>query len=220
MSVRDTITQLEARDKTYAVITQLDNNIYRVRNSSLSPLINIGTPDAPHMAVNLREDQKPFEGMFDDYEKIIWVDSDNWISAPALRKLLSYDVDIVAAWYRIYMGGPINELNRVSAGFDFPGKKRHRPLIVEEIPTQPRNELGLVEVDWTGFGLCVIKKGVFEAVGYPWFYGDVFRWEEDGVKMAAIVDDDWGFCRRARDKGFKIFIDPECYILHEKKVAV
>ncbi len=184
-------------------------NIYVARNGCLS-------------TKGSRKNQKPFEDVYEDYKKMIWVDSDNFVSGPKVKRLLSHDVDIVGAWYRQYISGEVNDTNKSSCGFKSlrGGQRVVTSLLVGQVPSYPRNEKGLIEVDFAGFGLMVIKKGVFESLSYPWFRSWIEEWEENGHRMAENITDDEGFCMRAKEKGFKIFIEPECRLEHEKKVAI
>ena len=58
---------------------------------------------------------------------------------------------------------------------------------------------------------------VFEKIGYPWFPP---IWEEielpNKIVMKDFTSEDVGFCRTAISKGFKIFIDPNIIVGHEK----
>jgi hypothetical protein len=155
---------------------------------------------------------------------MIWVDSDNIISTENVMRLLKHDVDIVGAWYRMHNSlQALNENNRTACGLwkIENGYSKIRPFTVSEIPNLPRDDKGLIEVDYAGFGLMVIKKGVFESISYPWFRSWVIDWKDDeGHEMADIMTDDSGFCFRAKEKGFKVYIDPDCHILHDKRVCV
>lgn len=62
----------------------------------------------------------------------------------------------------------------------------------------------------------LIKKGVFESMDYPWF-------RPINQKIGKCVDfcmEDVAFCLRAKEKGFKVYIDPTIRVLHEKKVLL
>ena len=69
-------------------------------------------------------------------------------------------------------------------------------------------------------GLMIVKKGVFEKMSYPWFRSDVLEWIEDGVEMADIDTDDAGFCFRAKELGFKVYVDPGVHVTHEKLIGI
>jgi hypothetical protein len=206
---------------TFGIAHAEANNIYAVRNACLA-------------GNKFRKNQKPFGGRFETYNKIIWIDSDNVVSTDQVLRLLSHDVDIVAAWYRMYNSvGLLNETNNAACGLldvGTTGYSRIRPYKVSEIPHLLPDGNGLVSVDYSGMGLMVVKHGIFESLDYPWFRSWLIEWKEDVVKdgevvekdveMADIVTDDLGFCLRAKEKGFKIFVDPLVQIGHQKRVNV
>jgi hypothetical protein len=218
-----TLTNLAAMGFDTGIRHSRGCNLYGVRNRCLS-------------LKKSQVKQKAFEDTpYADYDRIVWVDSDNHISAEKVMKLYNHDVDIVAAWYRQYSSGPLNGDNLVACGkrtieyfceedkklMHIPLKQHaFHPYRVKEMATLPRDEKGLIEVDYAGMGLMLIKKRVMDALDYPWFKSWVYEWEENGVKMAEMVTDDDGFLIRAKEAGFKIFVDPEVRLDHEKPVMV
>lgn len=168
------------------------------------------------------KNQKPFEN-FCDYKYIVWNDSDNHIGAEMIKRLIAYDVDIVAAYYRTStnMSIPDNEANASCGRWDALTWENQIPYKLGEIPSLPRNKKGLVEVDFTGWGLCAMKKGVFEALAYPWFRHKLMEWtDEDGEECAEMTTDDPEICQRIKAAGFKIYIDPTMRIIHEKRCKI
>lgn len=197
--------ELMGKGKSVGITHAASSNIYAVRNACLNK------------AGGYRKDQKPFEGTYDDYKFIIWVDSDNMITLEQVERLISHDVDIVAGWYlqQKQNGTPITSCGCWS------GRQKDRHVIPESaIMTFPRNDKGLIEVDFAGFGLMVMKKGVLELIDYPWFRSWVFEWDEDGVPMADMMTEDTGLLLRLKEKGFHVFVDPEVRIGHEKKMVI
>lgn len=61
---------------------------------------------------------------------------------------------------------------------------------------------GVVEVDWAGSGGMLIHRSVVEAIGWPPFL-DV--WEKG--RGARTLGHDVNFCLRAKEKGFKTYVD-------------
>jgi hypothetical protein len=189
-------------------------DIYVVRNGCLG-------------AIGFDADQKPFQGEY-EYDRLIWVDSDNIISSDKINELISRNVDIVAAWCRQYGSGDINNNNRANCGFfDIenrvsgvsPGKCVERGLTVGEMLEYAKKD-ELLEVDYVGFSLMIIKKGVFESMKYPWFEPWVLEWEENGRLKRRIIQEDVGFCIKARKHGYKVYVDPTVMIQHEKRVLL
>lgn len=201
--LQNAVNELLVAGKSYNVSKSFSCNIYSVRNGCLS---QSGT----------RRDQLPFNGEY-DYEKMIWVDSDILLPAGSIQKLLVHDVDIVAGWYRLFGMGQhnIDDSNVASCGFD------DRKLLVGEIASHPVNDKGLIEVDYSGFGLMVVKRGVFESLGYPWFKPRLFEWQdENGIDHADIMGDDEEWCWNVKKLGFKIYVDPAVRVTHEKLVGL
>jgi hypothetical protein len=75
---------------------------------------------------------------------------------------------------------------------------------------------GLMEAAYTGFGFMLIKKGVFESMEYPWFRPVM---KQIGNAMDFCMED-VGFCLTARERGYKIFVDPQVRVGHEKRVVL
>ncbi len=166
-----------------------------------------------------RKDQKPFQGMI-EYDRLIWIDADNLISAGQIEKLISWDVDIAAAWYRIHAGyGEINDMNFTSCGLWDAGKDAPRPYLVAEMKKFAQKE-SLIEAGYAGLGLMVVKHGVFESMSYPWFTSWTVEWEKNGATYAEMTTDDSAFAIRAREHGFKVYVDPAIQIDHEKKILI
>lgn len=212
ISVQMTMLNLMHKGKLIGLKSTKSCNIYVARNGCLAEVHN-----------GHRKDQKPFEGTYKSYDRIVWVDSDNLISADVVQKLIDYDVDIVAAWYRQYSKGDLGPENKAVCGkWDFSnGGNIVDAYKVKDMPLLGRDEKGLVEVDWAGMGCMVIKKGVFEALEYPWFRSWVMEWkDENGILCSDIWTDDAGFCYCAKEAGFKIYVDPSLQILHQKLVDI
>jgi len=176
------------------------SNVYLVRNLLLQPhLLERGIPVG---------DVKVLEGA--PYDYLMWIDSDAVFDPDKFWMLLKHDVDIVAGSaitnateHRVSWG----MLNEVGA-CDF--------AVKEKIADYPKNEKGLISVDFTGFHWVLIKKGVFEKMAYPWFQPVVKR----RGKNIVFPGEDISWSALVKDAGFEIFVDPECRIGHEKSLVL
>jgi len=74
----------------------------------------------------------------------------------------------------------------------------------------------LLEVAYNGMGFMLVKRGVFESLDYPWFRPI----EKQIGEMVDFTMEDVGFCLRAKENGFGVFIDPLVRVGHEKKVVL
>jgi hypothetical protein len=63
------------------------------------------------------------------------------------------------------------------------------------------NQQGLIEIGGCGFGCTLVKKEVFAAVGYPQF---VYH---QALSHYNTFSEDLDFCRKAREKGYTIWVD-------------
>ena len=170
-----------------------DCNIYNVRNSSLCGKVELGP------------DQAPFGG--EEYDYILMVDSDVLVDFRGFLSLISHDEPIVSGWY-VATGG-----ERVCVG----KKIEERPVRIttEQLYTveEVEGRKSLFEAGFVGLGFALIKKGVFENIGYPWFrplYGSI-----DGT--IGFTTDDVGFCVLAKSIGYNIMVDPKVRVGHEKR---
>ena len=201
------ILELMAMGKSVIVRNGSANNIYHVRNLCLQ---NKG----------FEMDQVPFEGLVKDYDKIVWIDSDNIVTAKDIIKLSEHNVDIVAGWYSMAPRelSNINPFNNAACGLfgDVNKPWTRRPYLIGMIPFIKKNEMGLIPAHYSGFGLMVIKKGVFEKIGFPWFEAWSQTYQTQNFKKCEVVTDDDAFCQKALKLGFKIWIDPDVRIGHEK----
>ena len=150
--------------------------------------------------------QKPFDGKI-DYDYIMWIDSDQIFSFEQIQKLISYDKDIVSGIYKTENGqnfACVKDWNQ-----DHYKKHGSFYFLQQE---DCANHRGLMEVQYNGMGFMLIKKGVFEKVEYPWFR----QMKKQVGDLEEYCSEDVAFCQLAREAGFKIFIDPQMVVGHEK----
>lgn len=153
--------------------------------------------------------QKPFQGKI-NYDYLMWIDSDIIFNIKQFDKLLSHDLDIVSGLYKMQNKTHYATVKnwdvdtyKKNGCFDF--------LKPDDIKT---NEL--FEVSYTGFGFMLIKKGVFEKIEYPWFKPRFIEMDH----ITEFTMEDVTFCLEAKEKGFKIMIDPTIVVGHEKKLIL
>lgn len=120
---------------------------------------------------------------------VVWFDSDMRFPIDTIERLLAHNKPIVMAGY--------------------PTRK---PPAIE--PTQyaddettvrvytEKDSTGLQEIASGGFGCIAVHKSVFEAMPPPWFH---IPWNEKELKFEC--GEDIYFCRKAREAGFKIYLD-------------
>ncbi len=105
-----------------------------------------------------------------------------------LEDMIKHDVDIFGVLYESHTG------NKNVFTYD----KNLDEFF--KIDLEPNT--GLIEVDAVGSGLLYVKRKVFDAIGEPWFF------YETGI------GEDVNFCKIAKERGFKIFIDTNINVGH------
>jgi hypothetical protein len=136
------------------------------------------------------------------YDHIMWIDSDIYFSGKDFLQLMSRKVDIVSGLYK--KNSAVYAMTKVEAvqGGDL-------------MCMTPEEATGtdLIEAAGVGMGFCLIKRGVFEKMPRPWFLTSVL--EINGHPK--LVSEDVYFCLKAREAGFKVWIDPTVKVGHIKR---
>jgi glycosyltransferase involved in cell wall biosynthesis len=126
------------------------------------------------------------------YDYLLSIDSDIIIPKDALKKMIAADKDIVTGMYiqripdthtlEIYMVDPTGGIINIP----------HNLIKIHN---------GLVEIAACGFGCCLVKSDVFRKMEYPHFY------YQSAINHKDTVSEDIYFCKKARDNGFKVWVD-------------
>ena len=120
------------------------------------------------------------------FDYLFAVDHDMKFEPDTLMKLLNADKDIATGLYR-----QRKFENHIMELYDENG-----PIKKENIP-----ENQLFRVAGCGFGCVLVKKHVFQQIGYPQFEYHVALDHKD------TFSEDYDFCKKARAKGFEIWAD-------------
>lgn len=145
---------------------------------------------------------QPFDGLH--YDWMLWIDSDMVFRFEDFERLAMRDLEIVGGAYA-------SDAQNLVCGFltDEGNAKLH----VENIASDE-----VIEVDWIGFGFLLIKRGVMERIGFPWFE---HRMVEYTAKAAEThTSEDVAFCDKARkDYGLKVHLDLTVPLGHQKRTT-
>jgi hypothetical protein len=125
----------------------------------------------------------------------LWLDSDMRFPKDTIIRLLEREQDIVCANYakRRFPTEPI------AVRKNKPGDDAEH---VDRVYTDD-DSTGLVEVDYCGMGVMLVKTDVYKKMDFPWFAIPWVPAAED-----YIGEDVW-FCRRASENGFKTMVDQD-----------
>lgn len=140
------------------------------------------------------------------YDKIIWIDSDISWTPEQFIKLYESKFDIVSGVYFNEEGVPLFTFKEDDIYFD------HKKIKNKEYP---------FEVFGVGFGFVAMKSGVFESIPRPWFETKFQKIKnEDGREMFIPWGEDFSWCIKANEAGYKIMLDPSIIVSHHKKLAL
>jgi glycosyltransferase involved in cell wall biosynthesis/GT2 family glycosyltransferase len=135
------------------------------------------------------------------FDYLFAVDYDMSFPPDTLKRLLSHNKDIVSGLYRQRNDDLVLEIyrNNNKGGQD---NVRFTDLYL--------NGEGnwLERVDGCGFGCVLVKKQVFERVGYPYFK------YHSALTMEETISEDIDFCRKATAAGFEIYCDTDVICNH------
>jgi hypothetical protein len=181
----------------YRVVRHYEADIYRVRNKCL-------------MGDWKGSEKQPIFGGA-DVTHTLWIDSDTILPPSGfLTMLTNYELDIVTGFVK----------TREDEGYAVYVTDNYDPVAQRYIPWkgEPDPENGYpFQVEHTGLACTLVKKEVYDAVGYPWF-----RLMEGAVQVGPgewrrePYTEDTGFLTRAKEKGFRVWADPRVHCGHIK----
>lgn len=141
------------------------------------------------------------------YDKIFWIDSDIGWEITDFTKILESEKEIVSGLYFNEKMVPMFSVASEDAAVE-----------IDRILKSNKEE----EIFAAGFGFIAMKQGVFEKMQRPWFESLFEKMvSEDGEKEVFIpYGEDYAWCKKAQQTGFKIYLDPSVKLSHYKKVRV
>ena len=136
------------------------------------------------------------------YDKILWIDSDIAFTPEDVFRLYDSDKDIISGAY-LFADGSV-------AAYKSLGKQGYQ---FEEVKALTE----VTEIEGCGFGFVCVKAGVFEQLSRPWFQQVMGTVDLNGETIDfPIMGEDLSWCKRVKDKGFKIYLDPQVKVTHHK----
>jgi hypothetical protein len=128
----------------------------------------------------------------------LWLDQDNVFPDDLFFRLHKHNVDIVSGSY-VRKGGAWQ-------------------WVFEPVPAEKdweaEGKSGLMECRYVGFGACLVKGEVFDKMKSPWFKQDTQKITIDGKPGIKEVGEDVYFCNKAREAGYKVWVDTNTHVGH------
>lgn len=141
------------------------------------------------------------------YDKIFWIDSDIEWTVEDFMELYHSGHDVISGLYVLDPGGQV--------AVNFPNDSGV-PTRVNKVEFLLRDDP--VEVGGVGFGFVAMNSGVFESIPRPWFLIGKVKWTPES-EMRVNVGEDYSWCGRAQQAGFKIYVDPKVKVKHHKETV-
>ena len=145
-----------------------------------------------------------FDQIHTDCTHVLFVDSDVVPPKDCLKDLLVLDTDIAVAVCPIYMDG-----------FFWSVKDENDQWfsMSKELPEEP------FETSLAGAGCCLVRKEVFDEIEWPYFkmeYQPKYKNNGEPIKQ----DEGEYFFNKAKDKGYKIMVNPLVVCEHYNQVEL
>lgn len=193
-SLLNTVHALASKGITYAYTNNYASHVGDAREVTLS-----GT------MVNQINNSQPLSGEV-TYDKILWIDSDIAFTPEDVLKLYESDKEIISGGY-LFGDGSV-------AAYKTFGKNGYTHQDIMEMKE-------VTEIEGCGFGFLMVKQGIFEQLSRPWFQQVMGSVElNDKIIEFPIMGEDLSWCKRVRDLGYKIYLDPSVKVTHHKQVKL
>ena len=128
------------------------------------------------------------------HDYLLMIDSDT-VPPSSVVNLADYQKDIIGALYFMWQKGEI-----MPVAFDRAKEGMYQPVKIDD-------KDGVVECDAIGTGVIMLSRKVLEDVKAPFLN----EYDEDGMKIFGL---DIAFCRRAKEKGYKVFVNLDYVCSH------
>lgn len=122
-----------------------------------------------------------------EYDYLLMIDSDI-VPSPSVINLADYQKDVIGALCFMYQKGQI-----MPVAFERKSEGMYSQIDIAD-------KDGIVEIDAVGTGCIMLSRKVLEAVKSPFSN----EYDPDGIKLYGL---DIAFCKKAKEKGFKIFVN-------------
>ncbi len=145
--------------------------------------------------------ERPDSG--DVFTHMMFIDGDIEFTTQDWAKLAALDADVAVGCYGLKREG-----QELAAWHD--GKLMKLDDLGEEA----------FDVDYAGTGFMLIKREVFDAIGpmCPWVkteqHGLQRRWWSFDMDGAAELPEDYSFCKKVRDAGLRVVMEPTVRLKH------
>ncbi|MAP74234.1 MAG: hypothetical protein CMJ55_08250 [Planctomycetaceae bacterium] len=161
-------------------------------------------------------DQIPFDGKV-EYDVWVTIDSDIIFTPKQLIELIE-DTDkypVVSGMYKMANSKYIPAVKEWNMAH-FARNGAYEFIDPETLDKDVKHH----DVAYVGMGFMACTRQVLEKIKYPYFNYPTEENEIDGKVISQIFSEDVSFCKRVTDAGFKISINTDIKLGHEKKLII
>jgi hypothetical protein len=173
-------------------------------------ILNYSGPYLPEvrnqLLLNGQQPTKDIEPFGGEYDYVLWVETDIVFSRDDFFNLyrcaIQNDLEFVTGLFPM---GPAQP-NWAVAGTWTDGRL-------------PMTTSGLVHIDYCGVGFLLIRRGVYEKLGFPWYgAGVIYAQKPSGEWL--YLGDDFSTSRRIQESGTALWALGDVKLGHEKSIIV
>ena len=161
-------------------------------------------------------EQKPFDGKV-EYDVWVTIDSDIIFKAKQLIELIE-DTDkfpVISGVYRM------SNSKYIAAVREWNLAHFIKNGVYEFIDPETLDEdVKHHEVAYVGMGFMACTREVLEKIEYPYFNYPTEELQVDGKTISQVFSEDVSFSKRVTDAGYKIVINTDLRLGHEKKIIM
>jgi len=165
--------------------------------------------------------QVPFDGSL-DYDVWMTIDSDMFFIPDQIVEILedTKKYPVVSGLYR--MEDMKNFACVRQWDLDYFKKNGSFQFMSVEDLNAHRKEKGekYIPVSYNGMGFFACRKGVIENLKYPYFHHDMIEFEHDGKVIRDMCSEDVAFCKNLSSAGYKVMVNTDVVVGHEKTLII
>jgi hypothetical protein len=161
-------------------------------------------------------EQKPFDGKI-EYDVWVTIDSDIIFKAKQLIELIE-DTDkfpVISGVYRMSNSKYIAAIREWNLAH-FIKNGVYEFIDPETLDEDVKHH----EVAYVGMGFMACTREVLEKIEYPYFNYPTEELQVDGKTISQVFSEDVSFSKRVTDAGYKIVINTDLRLGHEKKIIM
>ena len=202
------------------------NGISFVLSNTYSPVVYYARSSALRTSVLRGKKQKPFNDEI-SYDYLMWIDSDIVWEPQDFFALLermekNREMDLLSGVYLMADGHHTTCVDKWDEDF-FQQNGSFQFLTVPDMKAkaeeqETKDNGGVFNAIYIGFGWLMVRYGVFEKLEYP-FFKPIFH-ELKGGEIYDFSSEDASFFLEMKDLGVKLYVDPNVLVGHEKMCVI